>query len=247
MKEAENPVLPAKHELKGSYAVFTMSIKKRFVTKQREKDPDTPNLIIFIWEAEKFDEVIELPKNQHARSLGLKSPRKYKGVVRSEGVEYFETKVEACIRAKDKEAFMRESGRKVAIHGDAGNPVNCVYVIRLLPGVWLESKFLKQNEWAQEMDEDERMEIPAFYVGQTSKTPDERFKEHVDPDSPRKTSWGCNFFIEPFSKAYQADLLKQFEQETQKATDELSSIEAVIREYELAEWLRANNFGAYSA
>jgi len=112
------------------------------------------------------------------------------------------------------------------------NSAYSVYVIELLPEVWKEKKFLAPNTHAAGG--------PAFYVGQTSKTPEERFLQHKAGEHSNKfvQLYSANSFKEIFCKELMLDSGIPFE--------DLTEGQSLLSELALTHWIRAQGMGAYS-
>lgn len=130
------------------------------------------------------------------------------------------------------------------IHGDRTADYR-VYAFHLDPSVWQDSTFNGLNT------SNEAREVPAFYVGQTSKTIEERYAQHIDASSRLSSKWGKKYFLQPFNEAW-SDLVQEMmveyeEQSGVKLQVGLLHSQSILHELRFTEFLRSEGFGAYSA
>ena len=130
------------------------------------------------------------------------------------------------------ESMIRKGLNKNSVFINEINSTYSVYVIELLPAVWKERKFLSPNMHA--------VNGPAFYVGQTNKTPEERFLQHKAGEHANKfvQLYSSDNFKEIFCKELMLDSGIPFE--------ELTEGQSLLSELALTHWIRAQGMGAYS-
>jgi len=111
---------------------------------------------------------------------------------------------------------------------------NRVYAIQLNDEIKENQSFLQHNP---NID----MNKPAFYIGQTSKNRDVRYREHKD--GVRSNRFAKNFGIEPYETADKTyELAEQFN----VLVDDLRHYQALYYELKLTLRLQENGYGAYS-
>jgi hypothetical protein len=232
-----------KQEMALPYASFVLVLKNSYVNKRRKQRPDYPKLIIVVGSREKLKLARTLKPAEQLEALGLNKLKGFRRIAEEEGLEWHGTKAEAYRRAYERLVLFEEQRRKAAIHGERNAMNYRVYCFALQAEVWKLSKFRKANPHLAEPDAAD----PAFYVGQTAKGAEERYREHRDPAHPRHTQWGLKYFLTPFTAAFQTDLLNEFARDTGQQTSGLTLGQSIILEEDLSGWLRAKGYGAYSA
>ena len=115
----------------------------------------------------------------------------------------------------------------------------CVYVIRLDESARYSRKLKRNNPG---MDH----ELPMFYVGQTSKAPEERYEEHTKADNygDKASDLGSSFVFEYASRDDDA-LVKEIYGDWN--TEPMTLLESLMAERELAMQLRKLGYGVYYA
>jgi hypothetical protein len=230
-----------------NYAVFVVSIKDKLKKRKRKNDLDFPNLHILVTKKEKLDEALEATtKTKQKEILNLK--KRFKGIVESEGISYYPTKVEAYKAAYNRLNSLLKEKRKARIHRDSPTDNYSVYCIRLNPEAWEDKTFRDANLDLVSNDlNKEPATIRGYYVGQTGKVIMERYQQHMSQDLKTSTKWGKKYFMEPFTEAFDSKIIKDFEKETGKATTGLPYGKSIIVEQELTDWIRKKGMGAYCA
>ena len=114
-------------------------------------------------------------------------------------------------------------------------------VLILLKDVWKYLKFKKLNEHVLDKTQG------AFYVGQTSNEKEIRYKQHINPNDVLSSTLGENYFVQPYKKAIETQLIIKFENDTGHPTSSLLYGKSIIIEFLLTEWLKSKKYGAYSA
>ena len=217
------------------FSVVVLSIKRGITEKKRQRNPEYPNLRILVEEKHLLEKVWSLPKREQILKLKLK--RKYRGIVKSEGIQHCDSKIDAYYYAIKLRDQLVENNRKVKVYKDSASNNN-VYVFEMNDKVWSYNKFKKLNK--------KNKFQKCFYVGQTSKNLLERFSQHISDHHENKTTWG-KYFLRPFEISYRNDLLKKFTEETGCSCNNLLYSQSILIEYEMTIWLRKNGYGAYSA
>ncbi len=111
---------------------------------------------------------------------------------------------------------------------------NRVYAIQL-------NDEIKENESFLQHNPNIVINKPAFYIGQTSKTREERYREHKN--GIRSNRFARHFGIEPYEAADKTyELAKLFD----VPVDDLRHYQALYYELKLTTLLQENGYGAYS-
>lgn len=228
------------------FAVFVMSLKKKYVRRVRENRPDFPNLNIMVRDQDELEMALQKPDWEQSKALNLKYPRRFNRIMKEEGWECFEDHGKAYEFAYQKLEELRRQRRKAKVYGDQPQKEHCVYCIRLIPEVWSEDRFKKKNSHLDLADKDLKY-IETYYTGQTSQSPKNRYEQHIDPNHKLKTKWGINYFVPDFGQAFELDKLNRFSKETSQNIEGLLHGESIIVEHQLAQWLRDKGYGAYCA
>tara|TARA_B110000211_G_scaffold144260_1_gene164626 strand:- start:1403 stop:2068 length:666 start_codon:yes stop_codon:yes gene_type:complete len=219
------------------YSVVLASKKKRYVAKKRITNPRFPNLVIRIEKKEIIDSVWSLSGKEQTQKLLKK--KFYKRITKEIRRE-FKTKVEAYIYAYELKDQLTSENRLSCIHKD-GDSKYQVYCFNLVNDVWKYNKFKKLNEHVLDKTQG------AFYVGQTSNEKEIRYKQHINPNDVLSSTWGKNYFVQPYKKAIETQLIIKFENDTGNPTSSLLYGKSIIIEFLLTEWLKSKKYGAYSA
>lgn len=115
----------------------------------------------------------------------------------------------------------------------------CVYVIRLDESARYSRKLKRDNPW---MD----YNLPMFYVGQTSKAPEERYEEHTKADNfgDKASDLGSSFVFEYASRDDGALVREIYEDWN---AEPMTLLDSLMAERELAMQLRKLGYGVYYA
>ena len=228
------------------YCVFVMSLKPKYVKRKRKKDSTFANLRILVKRFDQFERASQLPNKDQSKALGLKG-NKYNRIIPDEPILHCDNLGEAYQYAYDLLKSFQKQRRRAAIHGDSGKECS-VYCFQLMPNVWNDKLFRTKNDILTRTSQNESLQtFKAYYVGQTSKSVNSRYQEHIDPTNNKSSKWGEKYFMQPFNIAFQEEIIKAFELETGMYTTQLLHGESVIIEHRLTEWLREKKCGAYCA
>ena len=229
------------------YAVFVMSLKKKYVEKKRIDNPKFPNLMVVVRDEESYSKASTAASKSQAEILGLKKANRFKRILEKEGISHHAHLDEAYRAAYIKTNELISNHRKAKVYGDSEKD-HCVYCFEMNKSVWQNKKFKRTNINIVETYPEEKLEeVKAFYVGQTGKTCKERFMEHQDPNKSANSIWGKNYFIRDFDKSFNSDLITRFEKETKQKTSKLLHGESIVTEHAFAKWIRERGLGSYCA
>lgn len=224
-----------------------MMLKSKHVRKKREEDPDYPRYVVMIRKNEQFQKAQNLPYYLQAKELKLKRPRRYQWIYTKVDPQFFDDLGEAYKAAYVKVNALGKKRKKAKVLGDSKNSDCSVYCIKLKSNVWGYNIFKKANKEISKRKKEQVTLIDAYYVGQTSNTIEERYKEHRDPRHKNSTTWGKKYFLNPFEEAINFELLQKFEKETGLSATGLLHGKSVIIEHQFAKWAREKGLGAYCA
>ena len=123
---------------------------------------------------------------------------------------------------------------------DMGKKDCQLYILKMDQSVRDNSIFKKMN-----LSLSNRGTVTCVYVGQTSKDPEERFRQHLREidGHPAKLA---KYFLPSFEEAYHTELLDEYRM-TGRPTKGLTRYEALKEELALREWIqKKDKFAAYS-
>lgn len=230
------------------YRVFLVRVKDKCIDRVGAK------WVICILQDQTFKDISSLERRQFRKAIfGQRRYKRFKGIasdlqkpVLVKGLRM------AYATAMGFVEEHQNKGRSVLIHHSSERNRQ-VYLFQLKPSVWKNNKFLKSNKHLKSTDGS-----TAWYVGETSKTISDRYWAHRSrPEKGRDSStrWGMEFFLSDLDAAYN-DEARRLRDEFFHATasddairgvEGLNQWEAKINEAELAQWLRDQGHGAYSA
>lgn len=172
--------------------------------------------------------------------------RKYRRIGWNEERYDAKTKAEAYRIAYAWQKELANQKRPSEIHGDGAQNKHKIYAFEMSPEVWLDKKFESENEHIQK---EQQSKTIAFYVGQTSKSIEERYLAHIS-DPKTSSKWGKKFFKSPFSNAFKPLnkqlIQKYFEDHALPIGEPLSYGMSIIHEEQFTAFLREEGYAAYS-
>ena len=174
--------------------------------------------------------------------------RQYSSVRVDEEVRVATSQVQAFMAAYAWAEELKKEGRTAEVHGDRVD--SRIYAFIMYSDVWSKGRFRDANPHIGEADRDDAL---CLYVGQTSKSIEDRY--HIHRSNARgSTTWGREFFLEDFDKAFDADV-QGFITEFQNLKDwqgnldmaHLKHGQSIIFETKFGEWLRDQGYATYFA
>ena len=230
------------------YRVFLVRVKDNSINRVGAK------WVVCILQNSTFTSISSLDRRQFRKTIfGQRRYKRFKGIASDlqkpvvvEGIKM------AYATAMQFVEEHRKEGRSLLIHQSSARN-RLVYLFQLKPSVWENNRFLKSNTHIKSTDG-----CTAWYVGETSKTIPERYAAHRSrPETGKDSStrWGMEFFESDFDAAYNDEarhLRDEFlnaaaSDDAIRGVEGLNQWEAKINEAELAQWLRNQGNGAYSA
>lgn len=185
-------------------------------------------------------------KNQALKECFSKQWKKYRRIAWNEERHEANTKADAYRMAYQWQLELAMQKRPSEVHGDGSSHNHIVYAFQMSEEVWRDKKFSDENP---HISEAERSSTVAFYVGQTSKSREDRYAAHLS-DPKTSSRWGKNYFKSPFTDAYNElneQLIKEyFEDQALSGEEKLAYGMSLIHEEQLAEFLRRKGYEAYS-
>ena len=122
-----------------------------------------------------------------------------------------------------------------------------VYAIHMNPSAWGIPALRNANP---RFDFDRRLTTEPLYVGETSKSIEERYRVHRTEGRRASTKWGRRHFKDSFREAYDRSirkLRKEYGKERNVDLDALTRSEARYHEKHFALWLRQRGYAVYFA
>lgn len=218
----------------ANWFVVTLSHKKRWL----EDNPGLAKTRINVVNSNTFRKLV----SDGVGTLN-QGKRRFKRVLITgdDAPQAFDKKYEAYRYVLERLELLKKNGRSVEFEDEVGSQV---YIIELNEMARSYRKMKKHN--SSKLLENSST---CLYVGLTTKeTPEQRYDQHRQSrDVDESTTWGREYFLTPFDRAYRRDLLLQYEEETGLKLFDLKNSEAHVREFEVTEWLRQSGYAAYSA
>ncbi|MDG1765446.1 MAG: hypothetical protein P8H98_01510 [Flavobacteriales bacterium] len=185
-------------------------------------------------------------KNQALKECFSKQWKKYRRIGWNEQRHEANTKADAYRMAYQWQMELATQKRPSEVHGDGAQNKHNIYAFEMSPEVWLDKKFESENEHIQK---EQQSKTIAFYVGQTSKSIEERYLAHIS-DPKTSSKWGKKYFKSPFSNAFKQLnkqlIQKYFEDHALLVGEPLSYGMSIIHEEQFTAFLREEGYGAYS-
>ena len=214
--------------------LFDLSKKKKEkLAKENRGISDTSPAVAvcIVWNEDKVAEAERATKKGDMKSFG--------SWVKLNGTELLrKEKASSKIKAYEKQDQI------VSEEQAQGRAVDCpdlkkdrrVYVIELKETVWKNKPFRKEN------DDCEPRESRYFYVGQTSRTPKQRYDVHTKEEPGGKKHPKASSIVFEY---HMDDGLRSEVGSLEIPHERLSQVEALRREREVADRLRRRGFAAY--
>ena len=125
---------------------------------------------------------------------------------------------------------------------------NCrVYAFHMNPTAWCRKALRRANP---AFDYHARLTTEPLYVGETSKSIEQRFKDHCNPNVFTSTQWGVHHFKSDFHQAFDRairTLRKTYGHEFGVNLDALTREEARQHEKGFGLWLRRRGYAVHFA
>lgn len=172
--------------------------------------------------------------------------RQYSRILVDGEVRKATSQVQAFFEAYEWAADLNNGGRTAEVHGDR---MDCrIYAFILYSEVWSKKRFKEANPHISAKERDHTL---CLYVGQTSKSIEERYYIHKS-NGKGSTTWGREFFVEDFSEAFDEDiqaLIDEFESTFDGKLDmgHLTYGQSIICESLFGLWLREQGHATYFA
>lgn len=232
------------------YAVFAMTLKRSFVRKKRDNNPDYPNYRILVKERSKYEKALKVVNKEQGAALGIKRRRKnFNRIDTDIKAQFYTSRSEAFEGAYTLLDDLKQIKKRARLQKDSENDNYRLYCVRLKPDVWKFRRFKKANPLLVKANVPSKLQgIPAYYVGQTGKTIKGRYKSHqvhTKGQNDTTTEWGKKYFVVPFEKAFDEKLLKEFHHETGIQIKGLKCGWSIVYEAKFAEWIRSKGMGAF--
>ena len=123
----------------------------------------------------------------------------------------------------------------------------CVYAFHMAPTAWSIPALRKMNP---RFSFNERKTTLPIYVGQTSKSVDQRYKDHCNANAFTSTRWGRHHFLPEFGRAFDRSIRKrraEYAKQREVDMNALTRQEAQYHERHFAQWLRQEGYAVYFA